>query len=67
MIAFSTGATPTGEEAAAAVAALETLLAEASGGDPDPRAERDAWLGAALLEGVSREGQPDLHEPWIKT
>ena len=36
---------------------------------PAPRAPRqlDGWRRAALLEGVSRESETDLPDPWINT
>lgn len=55
------------EEAAAVVAALEqfmratapVLLAAPEG--------IDGWREAALVEGVGRDDQGDLREPWINT
>ncbi len=58
-------ATP--EEAAAVVAALERFMRAtapvpiASAHGPDP------WTRAALMEGVSRESETGLRDPWINT
>ncbi len=54
-------------EAAAIVAALERFMR-----DTAPRLAAvsegvDPWLRAAMLEGVSREGQSDEPNPWINT
>jgi hypothetical protein len=46
---------PSGEEGAAVVAALEQFLAETAP-EPVPK-EQSRWQQAALLEGVNREPQ----------
>jgi hypothetical protein len=54
------------EEAAAVVAALERFMratapaASAAAQRPDP------WRSAAILEGVEREAQGDLGDPWLR-
>jgi hypothetical protein len=58
------------EEAAAVVAALERFMRATA---PVPAAggplskQLDSWRRAALLEGVSRETETDLPDPWINT
>ena len=52
------------QEAAAIVAALEqfmraTARAEGRHDEPDP------WMRAAILEGLSREEQGEVRDPWI--
>ena len=55
------------EEAAAVVAALERFMrATAPAAAPAPE-ELDGWLRAARIEGVSRESETDLPDPWINT
>ena len=55
------------EEAAAIVAALERFM-RATAPPPAPLAEGpDGWLSAAILEGVERERQGDVPDPWINT
>jgi hypothetical protein len=55
------------EEAAAVVAALERFMrATAPAPGPD-RTEPDGWRRAALIEGVSRESETDMPDPWINT
>jgi hypothetical protein len=54
------------EEAAAVVAALERFMrATAPVALPAPQAS-DPWRRAAILEGVEREAQGDLGDPWLK-
>ncbi len=55
------------EEAAAVVAALERFMrttapAVAAGQEP-----QDGWQRAAMLDGVEREAQGELPDPWINT
>jgi hypothetical protein len=54
------------EEAAAVVAALERFMRAtapaASPGEQPP----DPWRAAAILEGVEREAQEDLGDPWLR-
>jgi hypothetical protein len=55
------------EEAAAVVGALERFM-RATGPTPGPaRPEPDGWGRAALMEGVSRESETDMPDPWINT
>jgi hypothetical protein len=54
------------EEAAAVVAALERFVratAPAAAPAPEPS---DPWRRAAILEGVEREAQGDLGDPWLR-
>lgn len=55
------------EEAAAVVAALERFMRATAPAPASPVERRDAWLRTALLEGVERESQSDLPDPWINT
>jgi hypothetical protein len=54
------------EEAAAVVAALERFIRATA---PAPAAETpqglEPWHRAAILEGVEREAQSELRDPWI--
>jgi hypothetical protein len=50
------------EEAAAVVAALEQFMRATAPIPAEPAPTRNAWLQAALHEGVTREPQPPL--PW---
>jgi hypothetical protein len=34
---------------------------------PAAREELDGWRRAALIEGVARESETDLPDPWINT
>ena len=53
------------EEAAAVVAALERFL-RATAPVPVAAAQGpDPWTRAALAEGVSRQPENDLRDPWI--
>jgi hypothetical protein len=55
------------EEAAAIVAALERFM-RSTAPPPAPAAEGPgAWQRAAILEGVERESNGDLFDPWINT
>ena len=56
-----TSSAPTSEEAAAAIAAVEQFLRDTLPAAPDAGPAREAWLFAALHEGVERE--PELR-PW---
>ena len=53
------------EEAAAVVAALERFMRATA--PPDSRLEQgpDGWTRAAILEGLSREEQGEVRDPWI--
>ncbi|HEY1450499.1 MAG TPA: hypothetical protein VGF47_06055 [Solirubrobacteraceae bacterium] len=54
------------EEAAAVVAALERFMRATA--PPPAAAEKaiDPWRRAAILEGVEREAQGDLRDPWLE-
>jgi hypothetical protein len=56
------------EEAAAVVAALERFIRATA---PAPATEGprgpEPWQRAAILEGVEREGQGELRDPWIES
>jgi hypothetical protein len=55
------------EEAAAVVAALERFM-RATAPAPTPARERsDPWQRAAMLEGVERDSEVDVSDPWINT
>ena len=54
------------EEAAAVVAALERFM-RATAPAAAPAAEpSDPWRSVAILEGVEREAQGDLGDPWLR-
>jgi hypothetical protein len=55
------------EEAAAVVAALERFIRATAPTVPTAAQRPDPWRRAALLEGVEREAQGDLPDPWINT
>ncbi|HEX3434037.1 MAG TPA: hypothetical protein VHT25_08255 [Solirubrobacteraceae bacterium] len=55
------------EEAAAVVAALERFIRATAPPAPAASPAGDPWRRAALLEGVEREAQGDLPDPWINT
>ena len=55
------------EEAAAVVAALERFMRATAPVPAPPAPQLDGWRRAALLEGVSRESETDLPDPWINT
>jgi hypothetical protein len=58
--------TATPEEAAAVVAALERFM-RATAPAPGTAEERsDPWRRVAILEGVEREVQGDLGDPWLR-
>ena len=60
-------ASASAEEAAAIVAALERFTRATA---PPPAAHRpatDPWLRAAILEGVRREDDGGMPDPWINT
>lgn len=54
-------------EAAAIVAALERFMRDTAPRLAPPAEHLDPWLRAAMLEGVTREGQSDEHDPWLNT
>jgi hypothetical protein len=51
--------------AAAIVAALERFRRATAPGPAYPQRDPDAWQRAAILEGVLREQEADLRNPWI--
>ncbi len=55
------------EEAAAIVAAIERFMRATAPPPRQPATTRDGWHEAAVLEGVAREPQRDLPDPWINT
>jgi hypothetical protein len=55
------------EEAAAIVAALERFMRATAAGPERPSTASEEWLRAAILEGVSREREGGLRDPWINT
>jgi hypothetical protein len=59
------GATP--EEAAAIAAALEQFALDTAAPPPAAAVEPDRWAQAALQEGVERDPEELLPDPWINT
>lgn len=57
--------TATPAEAAAIVAALERFVRDTARPVETPATAADPWQRAALLEGVSRESDPDVPDSWI--
>jgi hypothetical protein len=55
------------EEAAAIVAALERFMRATAPPQAAVAEASDPWQSAAILEGVERESQADLFDPWINT
>jgi hypothetical protein len=55
------------EETAAIVAAIERFMRATAAPTSALPAPGDRWRRAALLEGITREPQGDLPEPWINT
>jgi hypothetical protein len=55
------------EEAAAIVAALERFIRATAPPAREPVEAPDGWHRAAILEGVTREPESDLPDPWINT
>jgi hypothetical protein len=55
------------EEAAAVVAALERFMRATAPAAAAPAEPADEWQRAALIEGVERESDGDLPDPWINT
>jgi hypothetical protein len=58
--------TATDEEAAAIVAAVERFI-RATAPQSAPAAAVEPWRRTALLEGIERDAEADLREPWINT
>jgi len=63
LVGLSDSASPT--EAAAIVAALDRFMRETAPAPLSPQRRVDPWRRAALLEGVSREVDRDVPDPWI--
>jgi hypothetical protein len=62
------GAAASQQEAAAVVAALERFMRATAPAPETAAAEGpDGWQRAAMLEGVEREAQGDVSDPWINT
>jgi hypothetical protein len=59
--------TPSPEEAAAIVAALECFIRATAPPRSQPALTLDGWQRAALQEGVERGPHGDLRDPWINT
>jgi hypothetical protein len=57
---------PTAEEAAAIVAAIERFM-RATAPLAWPAEAADPWRRAAILEGVERDRRDDASDPWINT
>ena len=55
------------DETAAIVAALERFEQDTASRPASVRGQPDPWTRAAILEGVSREEQGDVPDPWINT
>ncbi len=55
------------EEAAAIVAALERFMRATAPPAREPLEAPDGWRQTAILEGVTREPESDLSDPWINT
>ncbi|HEY2216441.1 MAG TPA: hypothetical protein VGH21_03030 [Solirubrobacteraceae bacterium] len=53
------------EEAAAVVAALERFIRATAPLQAAPEQTLDRWQRVAILEGVEREAQGDLRDPWL--
>jgi len=63
-----TASSPSDEEAAAIVAALERFMRATAPPPSPPEGDGpDGWRRAALLEGVSRDPGDDVPDPWINT
>jgi hypothetical protein len=58
---------PSPEEAAAIVAALERFMRATAPGPAAPAAAPDRWRRVAILEGLRREDEWDASDPWINT
>jgi hypothetical protein len=53
------------EEAAAVVAALERFIRATAPAPAETPQGLEPWHRAAILEGVEREAQSELRDPWI--
>jgi hypothetical protein len=58
---------PSAEEAAAIVAAIERFMRATAPAERQSVEGADAWRRAAILEGVERERADDAPDPWINT
>jgi len=58
---------PSAEEAAAIVAAIERFMRATAPVARESVQDPDAWRRAAILEGVEREPADDASNPWINT
>ena len=59
------GASP--EEAAAVVAALERFMRATAPAQAAAPEQLDGWVRDGRIEGVSRESEWNLRDPWINT
>jgi hypothetical protein len=59
--------TAAAEEAAAIVAAIEQFVRASAVPGPERSSPQDRWRRTAILEGIAREPEGDLREPWINT
>jgi hypothetical protein len=55
------------EEAAAIVAAIERFVRASAVPERERSGPEDRWRRTAILEGIAREPEGDLREPWINT
>jgi hypothetical protein len=60
-------ASASAEEAAAVVAALERFMRATAPPVAPVQEHSDPWQRAAILEGVERESQVDVPDPWLNT
>jgi hypothetical protein len=58
---------PSAEEAAAIVAAIERFMRATAPAARESVQGSDPWRRAAILEGVERERADDSRDPWINT
>ncbi len=58
---------PSAEQAAAIVAALERFIRATSASHGPAEQLVDPWRRAAVLEGISCEPHADARDPWINT
>ena len=57
---------PTREEAAAIIAAIERFIRATAPRSSAPGTDApDPWSRAAIVEGVARDVEADVHDPWI--
>jgi hypothetical protein len=64
---ISSPATASPEEAAAVVAALERFMRATGRVTAPAKQHSDPWQRAAILEGVQRDSDADVSDPWINT